>query len=443
MNTNLPTKMTQLNQLLRVLMIQFGLIICINVQAQGDTIIYDNEVYVDYVQGLTFHIEGLQTSFPIISLDNGRLQLAFDDMGGSFYDYTYRIIHCDKDWRRSDISEIEYLDGFNGELIEEFTTSEFTYIDYTHYTITIPNQDIRLKISGNYLLVVFDEDGLPIISRRFIVVNPQIAVEANLRKSQEIGTLNTHHGVQFKLVDKENYISNPNDETFVRMLQNGRWDSGYHNLRPDNTLGQNIIFNTNRPYSFPGLKEFRNFDIRNLEAATRHVHSVDLSEQGTKAILELSKNRQFGNYVQDNDANGFFVIDNQNDRQYQYTVENHHRGAITGDYVDVYFTLKTKEIYDKEVYVIGGFSDWKIKEEYRMEYLDERKLYLGNAFFKQGYYDYFYAAVDPSGEIDIEILEGNNFNTENDYLIIVYNRAYGKNYDEVIAIHQINSLDNQ
>jgi len=434
--------MTHLNQLKRFLIIQIGLILCINVQAQSDTIIYDNEIYVDYVKGLTFHIEGLQTAFPIISLDAGRLQLAFDDMGGSFYDYTYRIIHCDKDWKRSEINEIEYLDGFNGELIEEFTTSEYTYVDYTHYTITIPNQDISLKISGNYLLAVFDEDNLPIITRRFIVVDPQIMVDAEFRKSQDIGTFNTHQGIQFKLVDKEKYISNPNDETFVRIIQNGRWESGYHNLRPDNALGENIIFNRSRPYSFPGYKEFRNFDIRNLEGTTRNVHSVDLSEQGSKAILELSRNRQFGNYVQENDANGAFVIDNQNDRQYQYSLENHHRGAITGDYVDVYFTLKTKEIYDHEVYVIGGFSDWKIKDEYKLEYLDERKLYLGNAFFKQGYYDYYYAAVDQTGYTNTELLEGNHFSTENDYIIIVYNRAYGKNYDEIIAIGQINSINN-
>ena len=435
--------MPHTNLIKRLLFCYLGIILSLNLNSQSDTIIYDNEVYVDYIKGVSFHIEGLPTSFPIIGLDGGRLRLAFDDMGGSFYDYTYNIVHCDKDWNPSDISEIEYLDGFNGELIEDFTTSEYTYVDYTHYTITFPNQDMRLKISGNYLLIVNDEDNLPIITRRFIVVDSQIIIDTELRKSQEIGTFNTHQGIQFKLVDKLDYISNPNDETFVSVIQNGRWDTGYHNLRPSSDLGENIIFNINRPYSFPGQKEFRNFDIRNLEAATRNVHSVDLSEEGTKAVLEISKNRQFGNYVQENDANGYFVFDNQNDRRFEMSRENHHRGAITGDYVDVYFTLKTKEIYDSDVYIIGGFSDWKIKPEFKMEYLDERKVYLGNAMFKQGYYDYLYASVDDSGVIDTEILEGNHFSTENDYLIIVYNRSYGKNYDEIISISQINSFDDQ
>ena len=421
----------------------FSLIPSLCAFSQSDTVIYDNEIYVDYIKGVTFHINGLPTSIPIIGVDGGKLSLSFDDMGGSFYDYTYHIVHCDKDWRPSNLNEIEYLDGFNGQLIESFTSSEFTYEDYTHYSLTFPNRDLDIISSGNYLLIINDEDDLPIITRRFIVVDAQISVEAEMKKSVDQGTFNTHQGVSFKLVDKQGYVSNPNDETFVRIIQNGRWESGYHNLRPDNSFGGNIVFNMNRPYSFPGHKEFRNFDIRTLEAATRNVHSIDLLPDGTKAILKLSKNRQFGNYQQENDANGSFVVDNQNDVRYEASMENPYRGAITGDYVDVYFTLKTMEIYDSDVYVIGQFSDWKAREEFRLSYSAEKNHYVGNAFFKQGYYDYYFAVKDESGNINTETLEGNHFMTENDYLIIVYNRSYGKNYDEVIAISQINSIDNR
>ena len=434
----------------------FCLVFTLNLNAQSDTVIYDNEIYVDYIKGVSFHLLGVPTSYPILTLGSGRLILSFDDMGGSFYDYTYRLVHCDKDWKPTDISEIEYLDGFNGERIENFTSSENTYVDYTHYTLTFPNEDIRIKASGNYLLIVNDEDELPVITKRFIVNDPKVAVKAESRKSPDVELINSHQSIYFHIEDKANFLSSPRDEVYVSIIQNGRWDSGRKNLRPDNVIGNKIFFNLRRPYIFPGYKEFRNFDIRNLEAATRNVHSIDLNKEGTKAILEVSKNRHYGNYVQENDANGSFVLDNQNDRRwmsldkdgngrvdlYELPNDNNYRGAITGDYVEVYSTLKTMEIEDKEVFMVGAFSDWKARNEFKLEYDHERKIYLGNCLLKQGYYDYYFATANNNGEIDTEILEGNHFSTENDYLIIVYQRSFGKNYDEIIGVMQVNSLDN-
>lgn len=434
-----------MKQLNTVFLLILSITLGSNISAQSDEVLYEDEIYVDYIKGVSFHITGLPTSFPTLTLGSSSLNISFDDMGGSFYDYSYRIVHCDKDWNPTDISEIEYLDGFNGELIEDFTTSENTYVDYTHYNLVIPNRDIRIIASGNYLLIINDEDDLPIITRRFVVVDPKIIVESEMRKCPQVEMINSHQAIYFHLKDEENYLSNPMDEIYVSIIQNGRWDTAKTNLRPNSVISKKIFFNTQRPYIFPGYKEFRNFDIRNLEAATRNVHSVDLSNEGTKAILEVSKNRYYGNYVQENDANGFFVIDNQNDRRwnkYDATMENNHRGAISGDYVDVYFTLKTMEIEDKNVYMIGKFSDWKIRDEYKMEYDHDRKLYRANSFFKQGYYDYYYATADEAGQADTEILEGNHFSTENDYLILVYQRSFGKNYDEIIAIGQINSVVN-
>ncbi len=435
-------KIPTLSKLAIVFML--GLFLSEKAITQSDVVVYDNEIYVDYIAGLSFHITDLPTSLPILDLGSSSLTLSFDDMGGSFYDYTYEIVHCDKDWNKSEINELEFLDGFNGELIENFTASENTYVDYTHYSLTIPNNEVRMKASGNYVLIIYDEDKLPIITRRFIVVQPRVLVESEFRKNQLIENLNTHHAIYFQVIDREGYLSNPTEELYVTIMQNGRWDTAISNIRGQSVLGERISFNLERPFSFPAYKEFRNFDIRNLETVTRNVHSLDLTNEGTKAILEVSKNRKYGNYIFENDANGLFVHDNQNDRRWSGIPipPNNYRGAITGDYVDVYFTLKTMEIYDEDVYLLGGFSDWKIRPDYKMEYDNEKKVYRANSFFKQGYYDYYYVSVNKDNEINFDVLEGSHRNTENDYTIIVYQRAYGSNYDQIIAINQINTQTN-
>jgi len=402
------------------------------IHSQEDTVRYQNEVYVDFIQSVAFHQTGLPTSYPTIHIERGSLSLSFDDMSGSFYDYTYEVRHCDKDWKPSTIDELEYLDCFNGELIENFNTAENTFVDYTNYQLVIPNRDIRFKVSGNYLLIINDENGLPLITRRFVVYDPKLAVVSEMRRAPEVEFINSYQGLVLELLSQSTDITNPKEEIFATIVQNGRWFEARENLKPSGILGNKIVFNNRRAFSFPGLKEHRSFDIRTLEAATRNVHSIDLEANGTKAILELGKSRYFGNYVLENDANGSFVLDNANG------INDH----ITGDYVDVYFTLKTMEVYDKDVYILGQFNDWTPSPDYKMEYDYDRKIYTNNLFFKQGYYDYFYGTLDGAGLVSTDLLEGNSNQTENDYLVIIYQRSYTQNYDEVIGLGLINSVNN-
>ena len=130
--------------------------------------------YVDYIKSVKLNNAGLRTSHPIIDLNSrfqGQIQLRFDDIEGGYKDYVYSIIHCDKDWYPSDLEEIEYLEGFNGEEIDDFGYSTNGYSEYTNYSLTLPNRDLRWTISGNYLLVIRDQDtNAPVISRRFMVV---------------------------------------------------------------------------------------------------------------------------------------------------------------------------------------------------------------------------------------------------------------------------------
>ncbi len=411
---------------------------------QNDTLEYTDKIYVDYIKSVAFHPVNSPIDQPILNLGSRTgLHLSFDDVGGDNYQYNYEIIHCDKDWNPSDIGESEYLTGINGRRIEDVIPSVNTLVDYFNYKLTIPNNEVSWTLSGNYLLVIRDEEDLPVISKRFMVVDSKVIVVSTMKKSFEEDRIFSDQNISFE-IDYEGYqIQVPEEEIFVHILQNGRWGMSYKNLRPLPGGLNRLKFQRSQGFPFPGHKDFRSFDIRSFDFVTKYVHSIDLNTDETVVLLELTKPRAFKNYLSENDANGAFYIQNKdlmgpaqgnNDRlRVQYL---HH-----ADYAKVIFNLKTMEIEDKDVYILGNFNNWLPSDEYKLTYDHTRNIYVGETMFKQGYYDYFFGTVDESGFIDTEELEGNSHETENLYTFLVYHRNFGDRYDRLIGVSYENSRD--
>lgn len=400
----------------------------------SQNLIYDNAVYVDYISTVKLQNSGNPLSFPTVDLSNtsdAQLKLKFDDMEGGFKTYTYKIIHCDKDWYPSDLQEIEYIDGFNNEEIENYDFSTNGYSDYTNYNLYLPNDELNWTISGNYLLVITDQElNIPVLSRRFIVNEDLVNISAQQIKPRDVSKINSNH--EFKLtISYQNFdIDQPRLELYTTMMQNDNWNSAKTNLMATFERGQSIILDQYDYVSFPALQDFRNFDIRPLTYTTSYVNSIDQDEFETTVLLDLGKIRRNHSTVTEQDANGYFVIDN----------DRYNEPETSSEYCNVIFSLESEYKFDDDLYIIGAFSDWQAKEKYKMYYNEERKLYLGQAYFKQGYYNYMYALRDSeTGKLDMEPIEGNWFETENDYLIIVYYREFGAFYDRIIAVQKFNA----
>lgn len=396
-------------------------------------IVYDNMIYVPHIKSVTLNHRSLETSLPIIDINTnyqGALILEFDDIEGEFTNYTYKIVHCDKDWYPSELDEIEYLDGFNDEEIDNFAFSSNAYSEYTHYNLSLPNDDVNWTISGNYLLIVTDEDlGVPVITRRFMVAERGVTIDFQVRKPRNVQKMNTHQEIDLS-VSYENFrITRPREELFISVVQNGNWNSSLSNLQANLNVGDMIKFNQYDQVVFPALKEFRNFDIRTLEYATEFVHSIDRDDYETTVLLDLNKRRYDRNFIHQIDANGYFILDNADNRN----------AEVSSEYCNVIFNLESHKRHEGEVYIVGNFSDWQAKEEYRLEYDPGRKIYLGQAHFKQGFYDYMFAMKTDEGYLDIDYLEGSYFETENDYHVLVYYRPFGALYDRLIGVTSFNS----
>ena len=233
------------------------------------------------------------TSQPIKDLNSrGTLRLSFDDILGGDRDYTYRIIHCNKDWQPSDLTEMDYLDGFNDERIQDYEYSVGTKYDYTNYQLILPNDDLDWRLSGNYLLIVTDDDSNEIaLTRRFMVAEKKISIGVRLDRARSASKVLKNQELELT-VDNQNYpISNPQNEVFVTILQNGRWDNALTNIQPRFVLGDVINFDQTLRPSFPGYSEFRGVDLRTINTRGYGVYSIDVYEDEIDVLLGLDQRR--------------------------------------------------------------------------------------------------------------------------------------------------------
>jgi hypothetical protein len=389
----------------------------------------DDYVFVENIKSVKFFAGNNPLSFPVSDLDgNIPLIFEFDDTDGDSKSYYYKIVHCDMDWNiSSNLNESDFLSGYNGVEIRNIENSVFTLTQYTSYRIRIPNQDIRWTISGNYLLVVYDENEDIVITKRFLVSENRVKINSYLDHSKDVSKYYSHHSLKVEINSKDYYVVDPLKEFKITILQNLKWIDAINDISPKYLQGDNLSFDEFDPFLFKALNEFHYFDSRSLRATNLEIRSIDVKRSGVNILLENDEIRKYGNYFFHNDINGNFLIlnlDNQNINTSQYT--------------NVHFSLKSfAPIKDSEVYVTGGFCEWQLYDENKLSYDPQTQSYTGKIFLKQGVYDYYYALVDKSGKIDFEPIEGSWYETENDYLILVYQRPFGNKYDKLVGIRII------
>ena len=413
-----------------------------NLNAQEEYVKDDNLlrnhdfVYLDDINTVNFYPLNAPLGYPIIGLNDGsRLELTFDDLTEDVRDYQYEIIHCNADWQPSELSEMDYLDGFNMEVITEYEFSFNTLTNYINYRLVFPNQNAKVTKSGNYLMHIF-EDGdreLPILTRRFQVAERNMQIVSNIARTGAVSKSRTHQEIDFIINHKGINISNPHNDVKVIITQNGRWDNAITDLQPLFIREEQLVYDFQDKIVFPAGKEFRNFNTQSLEYRTERVVRI-IEDKVDKYHVELfpEKPRTSKNYSFFNDLNGKYVIENDDDNG------NPH---IRADYAWVHFSLaKPLPFDDAEVYLFGKMTDWSIQDQFKLEYVEDLKMYRAKVFLKQGYYDYQYAFVKGAGsKPKLEEIEGNWHETENDYHIFVYYRPIGGRYDRLAAFSLLNS----
>jgi hypothetical protein len=355
----------------------------------------------------------------VTKLGQPNLMLEFDDLRASRESYYLKLIHCNRDWTKSDLQDLDFMNEYNEFPILNYEFSVDTHVPYIHYWINIPN----VKYPGNYLAVVYrgsDKNDI-ILSNRFMVYDTRIsfANERNLIGAGNIASLNQQ--INFELNYKNLDIINPMESVNVNIRQNQRWDNIATDIKPsfirepDKQLEYRFF---DEAKMFKGGNEFRFFDMRSLNYPGRNVGTVNKTVKPFEIYVAKDKSRADQPYAQYLDLNGGYIIANL-DQDIAFT-----------NYANVNFTLTSPPLQG-DVYVLGKFNYWNVGSENLMHYDSSKQEYQAAFFLKQGRYDYQYLVKSKS--VPPYFLEGSHFETENMYEIFVYYRAFQPRADLLIG----------
>jgi hypothetical protein len=421
------------------LVILLGILSGISPAAPGsspaDSIYYTDHIFNDRISTVQIFKEGWNLSYPIMKLKSAdRLILQFDLMGTEAETYYYSFIHCDKDWKRSEVFPADYLEGFPENQIEDYKPSFNTTVKYYHYKLSFPNDRINIKLSGNYILTIYPigEPSKPVLTRRFMVTEDIIGITASAQRPQMADSYSTGQQVDFTAKYAGMTINDPYRDISAFILQNGQWINAKRNLKPD------FVGNNELKYSslsdkniFKAGNEFRYFDIKSIRYQTEFIRKIDFTGNNYHVFLFPSENREFKPYFYWQDFNGKYYIAVQEGRDMD----------TEADYVWVYFTLPSKYMKtDGNMYVAGALSDWTFSSRNLMTYDPDKAEYQCSMLLKQGWYNYEYLFLkkgDKSAEPSF--FEGNHYETENDYVVLVYYRNPRERFDRIIGSLIVNT----
>ncbi len=341
------------------------------------------------------------------------LVLRFDEIYTDNADYyKAKIIHCDYNWLPSGLPELQYLNEYNEFVIDQYEFSIATKVPYTHFVFQVP----KVKLPGNYLLVVYrepDENDI-IITRRFVVYDNKVSILARKGVSTGIAERRLNQQIDFEINYSNFPIQNPYLDIQVVIKQNDRWDNAIFGLKPT-TIKEDIYKLEYRHFDFQNNfragNEFRFFDIRSTHYGGRNVEKTDITDTRIDAYLYFDKSRGFEPYSYIRDLNGGFIIQNSEGRD----------NFLESDYIYVHFFLRLDEKLNQDIFVSGKLTDWRYGNFNKMKYIEASGLYHTTLLLKQGLYDFIYYI--PKNKENPYLLEGNHYETRNDYEILVYYKS--------------------
>jgi hypothetical protein len=378
---------------------------------------------------------GNQPGLPVLMLNgNNRIELEFDDLDGNVKNYYYTYMLCDYNWKPANLSPFDYLKGFTQNRINTYRYSSIAFTRYTHYQAILPERNCEPIKSGNYLLKVFlDGDTSKLVfTKQMLVVDQKAGITATVVQPFTPQLFSTHQKLRFSAAIKGFNTFSAAQQVKVVILQNNRWDISQRDIIPTFVRGSSLEYNAENLAVFPGGKEWRWLDLRSFRLQSDRVDSAHYKKNATEIFLKTDIDRTGQRYIYFPDYNGMYNI-------ITYESINPFWQA---DYATVHFNFAppSGNPYDgKDLYLAGYFTGYRLTDEWKMTFNPDTGKYECEAFLKQGYYNYTYITVDKNAPYQKTELEGNYWETENSYTILVYYKSFTDRNDQLIGISSIDS----
>jgi hypothetical protein len=398
--------------------------------------VFKDKIYDTGIRSVNLRLSDTDVSYPFIQLNgNKTLKMTFDDISGNESGFLFSFVHCNPDWTRSSLSELDYLRGFSQNTVDEVAFGFNSEVSYVNYEFDFPNDFCKFKLSGYYALVLFRQNRpeVPVATLRFVVFEQLVNLTAIVREPTVVSNRFTHQEVDV-MISHENYrIDRPYTDLHISILQNGRWDNAITELKPRFVKDKLISYDYGEENLFEGGNEFRVLDLRTLGAARFTLHRFIRENDGHFHAFVRDESNAGKPFSSQPDLNGRFIIKN-------------HEGLEdnTGSsYVFVHFELPYPQpLKGRDVYVAGRFSLYENRSPQKMTYDLEKRAYTAIVLMKQGYYNYQYLVGQKEGRPVMSTMEGSHFGTENEYVTFATNYDItGGGYHRVIGYHVTNNYN--
>jgi hypothetical protein len=385
----------------------------------------------DYIKTINFGGSTLETQLPILTVGDNVI-LEFDALNGNEDDFYYKIKHFNFDWTPSNLVQSEFMDGFDNQRIREYENSFNTYQIFSHYTLTIPNNQTRgLKVSGNYMLYIYDSYNELIFTRKFMVYENRVNVGVKLKRSRDMDQILEKQRVELIIDSNNMQLNNPNQTVKAVIIQNNNLNTAITNIKPQYTVGNQLIYKYDSETSFWGGNEYFLFENKDVRASNNGVQFIELKDL-YHGYLYTNIIRAKRPYTYNPDINGNYLITNINATN----------PSIEADYVWMHFSLEANEtLKNKQVHVYGSFNNYDLNERTLMEYNADTNRFQNTMLLKQGFYNYKYVVVENNGQLNEGMIGGNFWQTENNYKVLVYYRDLGTRYDRIIGFAEGTSIN--
>ena len=368
---------------------------------------------------------------PIIRLTTDDvINISFDLFEEDHQDLSYSIIHCNANWQPSMLSTIEYINGFDIQEVYDWALSFNTFQDYVNYRITLPNDDIQFKVSGNYAVVVYPQNQRerPLLYACFMVSEEAVKVKCSASSRTDKGYADNFQQVSFRINHNDYNIINPSSDLKVYVMQNNRLDNMAFVSTPQYFNNNEIVYEHNSKLIFDAGNEYRRFEMVSTQYKGMGVDKLTHYDPFYHAILERDFPRKNKSYTYDQTQHGRYIV-----RETDFEEES----DTQADYFVVHFSLDASEMLlpEGDIYIDGELSEMRFSDSNKMLRNPQSGLYEKFMLLKQGAYNYQYLFV-PKGENigKASVIEGNKYETQNEYRVNVYHRVPGERYDRLIGI---------
>jgi hypothetical protein len=399
-----------------------------------------DSIYQNSIHTVLIHPVNKPLAIPVVPLNGlSPLLISFDDFKNEYQDYYYSVELRNADWSAVPMSAFDYLQGFNQNKISNFSVSSIATQRYYHYEFNFPNAQARPTQSGNYILKVFKNGNANelVFTRRFFVTEDQVSIAATVQEPFNAQISKTHQKIQLVL-DVKKIPFFQTDQIKSTIIQNYRYNDALTLAAPAFIRGNLLEYNSEDQYIFPAGKEARWLDIQNLRLRSDRIAEINSKADRAVVSVKPDLSRASTAYYTFNDLNGNFIISNTESLQ----SENQN------DYATVNFTYLPKDkipFIGHKLYLAGALTNNSLNKEAEMIFDPTLGYYKKSILIKQGYYSYNYILREENSFNalnDFTETEGNHWETENNYSIMVYYRPPGARHDHIIGFGTINSRQN-